>query len=230
MALEAAARPLFMIGKKQVFLPNQVVTLLYTPHLPATQAKFIVPLNMNKLDIRDYLWHAYGVNTISVRAFVQQSKVQQDKNGVDQPRARQWHRPRAIKKMTVELEKPFIWPEVPENFEQWDKETYDAANREQEQRMEQANEGPSLPEAVKTLRAEARNVFSEAMKSREEADRKKKAANRPANAALKTKSSSRQDMTDETEGDEFWDQEVEVEKELGMEKGLKGGMSHFPGA
>lgn len=35
--------------------------------------------------------------------------------------------------MLVELEKPFVWPEEIKDFAQWDKDTYDAAQKEQEE-------------------------------------------------------------------------------------------------
>ncbi len=93
------------------------MTLIRTPRLPPTYARFIVPLRMNKLDIRDYLYHAYGVTVLSVRSFVQQQKVRHDKPDAERPRPRRWFRPRAIKRMTVEMERPFVWPEEPEDFE-----------------------------------------------------------------------------------------------------------------
>lgn len=81
--------------------------------LPPTFASFIVPLNLNKLDLRDYLWHAYGVPVIGVRSYIQMQKLRQDKPGSIRISPRKWFRPRSIKKMTVEMERPFIWPEVP---------------------------------------------------------------------------------------------------------------------
>jgi large subunit ribosomal protein L23 len=73
-------------------------------------------LNLNKLDIRDYLFHAYGVRVISVRSYVQQMPVRQDKPGAIRPQQRRWFRPRAFKKMTIEMDKPFVWPDEPDDF------------------------------------------------------------------------------------------------------------------
>jgi len=56
------------------------------------------------------------VRALRVRAFVEQQKVRQDKPGAKRPRERRWYRPRAIKRMTVEMEKPFVWPEEPEDY------------------------------------------------------------------------------------------------------------------
>lgn len=92
-----------------------MITFLRTPNLPPTFAKFIVPLTFNKLDLRDYLFHVYGVNVLRVRSYVEQQKVQ-SKGKV----ARRWYRPRAIKKMTVEMDKPFIWPKEPDDFSAYD--------------------------------------------------------------------------------------------------------------
>ena len=39
-----------------------MLTLLRTPNSPPNFATFLVPLNLNKLDMRDYLFHAYGTN------------------------------------------------------------------------------------------------------------------------------------------------------------------------
>jgi large subunit ribosomal protein L23 len=65
------------------------------------------------LDLRDYLFNVYGVRVKGVRSFIQQQKVRQDKPGAIRPAQRKWYRPRSIKKMMVELERPFVWPEEP---------------------------------------------------------------------------------------------------------------------
>ncbi|KFY44092.1 hypothetical protein V495_03636 [Pseudogymnoascus sp. VKM F-4514 (FW-929)] len=133
MATSAAkfARPL-RLGTKQVFLPNFTITLTRNkPQTPATHASFIVPLNLNKLDLRDYLFNVYNVRVLGVRSYIQQQKVRQDKPGARRPKQRKWYRPRAIKKMIVEMEHPFEWPEETTDLEAWDKKTYDAARDEQ---------------------------------------------------------------------------------------------------
>lgn len=99
--------------------PNFTLTLLRTPEQPPTFASFIVPLNINKLDLRDYLFHAYGVRVRGVRSYIQQQKIRQDKPGAIRIAPRKWYRPRSIKKMLVEMEKPFVWPEEPENYDQY---------------------------------------------------------------------------------------------------------------
>lgn len=88
---------------------------------------------MNKLDLRDYLYHAYNVRVVSVRSYVEQQKVTQGKPNAPKLQIKRWFRPRAIKKMTVELESPFVWPSMPteeELNELWSKETNDLARKD----------------------------------------------------------------------------------------------------
>ncbi|MCJ1472422.1 hypothetical protein MMC13_001070 [Lambiella insularis] len=122
--------------------PNFTITLLRTPHLPPTMASFLVPLNLNKLDLKDYLYHVYNVPVLSVRSFIQQQRVRQDKPDAKLPKSRRWYRPRSVKKMTVEMGVadlgegatggPFVWPEEEKDLEAWDKTAWDAAQKTQE--------------------------------------------------------------------------------------------------
>lgn len=66
----------------------------------------MVPLQFNKLDLRDYLWHAYNVKVLSVRSYVAQ-RPPETKGHLKG----QIYRPRPQKMMMVELAKPFVWPE-----------------------------------------------------------------------------------------------------------------------
>jgi len=59
------------------------------------------------------------VRALSVRSYVQMQKLRQDKPSARRPAPRRWFRPRSIKKMTVEMEQPFVWPEVPKSFEKY---------------------------------------------------------------------------------------------------------------
>jgi large subunit ribosomal protein L23 len=74
-----------------------------------------VPLNFNKLDMKDYLKRVYEVDVVKIRSFVQQQKVTRElprgQSGVGRLR-----RPMARKKMTVEMTQPFFWPEPPKDF------------------------------------------------------------------------------------------------------------------
>jgi large subunit ribosomal protein L23 len=96
-----------------------VLTLLRTPNSPPNFATFLVPLNLNKLDMRDYLFHAYGIRVHGVRSYIQMSKLTQDKPGSKRPKPRKWFRPKSIKKMMVEMERPFVWPEEPKEFDMY---------------------------------------------------------------------------------------------------------------
>ena len=90
---------------------------------------------MNKLDLRDYLYHAYSVRTIAIRSYVEQQPVRQGKPNAIMPRIKNWYRPRSVKKMTVELEEPFVWPAEPKGEEElapWSHETFHASQKENE--------------------------------------------------------------------------------------------------
>ncbi|KAG6017550.1 hypothetical protein E4U54_006298 [Claviceps lovelessii] len=132
-AVKAAARQLpgFRLGQKQVFLPNHVITFLRKDYLPPNEACFQVPLRFTKLDLRDYLWNLYNVEVTKVRSYVkQQPLTQRDSH------SRSWYRPQPLKIMTVELAKPFQWPDLPTDLEPWNHELW----KMREDMMEQRNE------------------------------------------------------------------------------------------
>lgn len=71
-----------------------------------------MPLWFSKLDLRDYLYNAYSLPVLRITSYVQQSRIIQGKNTTSpRPQYKRWHRPRATKVMTVEMERPFVWPE-----------------------------------------------------------------------------------------------------------------------
>ncbi|KAK9422688.1 hypothetical protein SUNI508_00551 [Seiridium unicorne] len=120
-------------GTKQVFLPDHIVTLC-RPHRPQPPnfATFHVPLTFNKLDIRDYLLHAYKVNTLSVRSHLAQRPPRLS------PHTGRIGRPPPIKYMTVELEKPFVFPAEPDEDAQTEWHTEEMQKRiDMEQSYEQ---------------------------------------------------------------------------------------------
>ncbi|KAI9836733.1 MAG: hypothetical protein M1838_004967, partial [Thelocarpon superellum] len=121
--------------------PNFTLTLLRTPFLPAKYATFIVPLHFNKLDLKSYLHNAYAVSVLSVRSYVQQQRVRQDKPSALRPKPRRWFRPRAIKKMTVEMTSPFVWPAEIEDYEPWGRDMFDRANQAREEERERMVKG-----------------------------------------------------------------------------------------
>ena len=132
------------IGQKAIWLPNITLTLLRTSHLPPNFASFIVPLSLNKLDLKDYLWNAYGIPVLSVRSYIQHQPVKNMKTLPNGEMIRKWNRPNPIKKMTVEMGKReegkngrggglFVWPDMlkEDQLEPWDKDLYDAASLQQ---------------------------------------------------------------------------------------------------
>ncbi|PQE06718.1 hypothetical protein CJF30_00008599 [Rutstroemia sp. NJR-2017a BBW] len=137
MASTAIAQKGPKLGRKQIFLPNFTLTLIRTPNLPPSFASFIVPLNLNKLDLRDYLYNAYGIEVRGVRSYIQQQKLTQGKPSAQRQVPRQWHRPRSIKRMTVEMVKPFVWPEEPKDLSEWDQEQW-KKRQEMETRMRES--------------------------------------------------------------------------------------------
>ncbi|KAK3638636.1 mitochondrial 54S ribosomal protein YmL41 [Elasticomyces elasticus] len=131
MAMAAAAP--FKVGMKEIYLPNFTVCLKHTPSQPPTSASFLVPLWFSKLDLRDYLHNVYSLAIgPTIRSYVQQSRIRQGQvKDPARPQYKRWHRPRATKRMTVELERPFVWPAEPEDFKPWNKEENKMADQEQ---------------------------------------------------------------------------------------------------
>ncbi|VBB83910.1 Putative mitochondrial LSU ribosomal protein L23 precursor [Podospora comata] len=155
-------------GEKQLFLPNHVVALLrpkpkQSPHL----ATFAVPLQFNKLDLRDYLHHAYGVETTAIRSFINQPKPERkNKTGP-------WYRPRAQKMMIAELVKPFVWPEPvkdEEALKPWDHAMYQKLQKDrraQEKKQKDPKKVPlrnkfAVPDDVKSVSQQARELLRKA--------------------------------------------------------------------
>ncbi|GAQ44253.1 hypothetical protein AtubIFM55763_011535 [Aspergillus tubingensis] len=118
--------------RKQIFLPDFTIALIRTPFLPPRYATFYVPLNFNKLDMRDYLQRLYGVGVVSVRSFVEQQKLTRLKSlgryGYGKIR-----RPQSKKKMTVEMKEAFVWPEAPKDMAPWEKDQFFKAQKYQEE-------------------------------------------------------------------------------------------------
>jgi large subunit ribosomal protein L23 len=101
----------FRVGEKKVYFPSGRICLLrpnakHTPY----QAKFLVPKSMNKMDLRDYLWHVYGLRALNVT--VQLLHAPFTRGLTDYAR----YRGPQLKKMTVDMQEPFIWPELDANL------------------------------------------------------------------------------------------------------------------
>ncbi|KAI2624233.1 hypothetical protein GGR54DRAFT_638114 [Hypoxylon sp. NC1633] len=104
----------FRTGTKQVFLPDRTVTLLRPRESqPPNFANFQVPLTFNKLDLRDYLLHAYNVPVLGVRSQLTQRRPERSKLH------HRITRPPPIKTMVAELHQPFVFPPEPEDKSQW---------------------------------------------------------------------------------------------------------------
>ncbi|GAV54005.1 hypothetical protein ZYGR_0AK05070 [Zygosaccharomyces rouxii] len=104
--------PHFRVGGKQLFFPKARIILLrpnakHTPY----QAKFIVPKSFNKLDLRDYLFHVYGLRAMNVTTQLLHGKYTRVNIASSRFRGPQ------IKKMTIDMAEPFIWPEEPKKEE-----------------------------------------------------------------------------------------------------------------
>ncbi|KAH3900304.1 related to 54S ribosomal protein L41, mitochondrial [Saccharomycodes ludwigii] len=110
----AKDEPHFKIGGKKLYLPTARIILLRSnaKHTPY-QAKFIVPKSFNKLDLRDYLYHVYGLRAFNITT--QLLNARYVRSNVVSPR----YRGPQIKKMTIEMDKPFIWPEEPVKNDPW---------------------------------------------------------------------------------------------------------------
>lgn len=113
--------------------PNHVITFVRPKaNQPPTTATFHVPLTFNKLDFRDYLWNVYNVEVTSVRSFVNQMQVRQrNYKGF----GGKWYRPRSQKMMVVDLVKPFVWPEEPEDKDAWDHKMFTAVEQSHKEQL-----------------------------------------------------------------------------------------------
>ncbi|KAF7544222.1 hypothetical protein G7046_g9830 [Stylonectria norvegica] len=121
----------FKLGQKEVYLPNHVITFLRKEHLPPNEACFKVPIRFTKFDLRDYLWNLYNVECTKVRSYVKQQPLTQ-RNSY----SRSWYRPQGLKIMTVELAKPFQWPDLPDDKQPWSNQLWQM----REDMMEKRNE------------------------------------------------------------------------------------------
>ncbi|KAF2706847.1 hypothetical protein K504DRAFT_412452 [Pleomassaria siparia CBS 279.74] len=148
------AKKVIGFGSKRILFPKFTVALMRTPSLSPYHAKFEVPLNFSKFDIKDYLYHAYNVKCFNIRSYV---KLQPVRDTHYQPR--HWFRPESKKYMTVEMEKPFVWPADPEDWEPWGKK--DQENREKESMEQVQTSLTKRKEAMKALRRQAVDVLQQ---------------------------------------------------------------------
>lgn len=98
-------QPHFRVGENKQYFPKARVILLrpnakHTPY----QAKFIVPKSFNKLDLRDYLYNIYGLRALNVTTQLLPGSFRLSYS------SNQRYRSGQVKKMTIDMEDPFIWP------------------------------------------------------------------------------------------------------------------------
>lgn len=110
-------KPHFKVGGKELYFPKARLILLrpnakHTPY----QAKFIVPKSFNKLDLRDYLFNIYGLRAMNVTTQLLHARYTRST-----PASPRYRGPQ-IKKMTIDMAEPFIWPEEPEDKSAWNTE------------------------------------------------------------------------------------------------------------
>ncbi|KAK7203002.1 hypothetical protein BZA70DRAFT_284537 [Myxozyma melibiosi] len=109
----------FRLGHKEVHFPKVSITLLrpfsteYNPY----RARFRVPSNFNKFDLRDYLHNVYGLTVKKVYSSLTVNRFSLTMQ----------------KLMTVEMDQPFMYPEMPD-LSPWKVD----ANRETERFMDEA--------------------------------------------------------------------------------------------
>jgi large subunit ribosomal protein L23 len=110
--------------------PNHLITFLRKDYLRPHEACFQVPLRFTKFDLRDYLWNLYNVEVTKVRSYVKERPLTQRRH------SQGMYRPKPLKMMTVELSKPFQWPEAPTELEPWSNELFVNREKMEEKRMD----------------------------------------------------------------------------------------------
>ena len=80
------------------------------------------------------------------------------RDSIKQPR--HWFRPESEKYMTVEMEKPFVWPEAPESWEPWArKEKEESVRKTQKHQGVESERDQRL--AAKSMRQQALKVLGQ---------------------------------------------------------------------
>jgi large subunit ribosomal protein L23 len=139
--------------------PNHVVAFIRPkPKMPPNLATFVVPLTFNKLDLRDYLFHAYNVDVTSVRSFINEAAVRK-KQGL----RGKVYRPRSQKMMIAELVKPFVWPEPPaeEDRDDFDYPMFDKMQKAREEHLGRRMHPSKIPLVSQSLPSPDRTMLKE---------------------------------------------------------------------
>lgn len=95
-------------GNLKVYFPNIIFKAIPDSRLGKNQAAFRVPLNVNKLDIKDYLTHIYNVTVTDVRTAVLPGKVTVNRY------TGQKERNSRTKKAIVTMKEDFEYPKEPD--------------------------------------------------------------------------------------------------------------------
>ncbi|KAJ2164772.1 mitochondrial 54S ribosomal protein YmL41, partial [Coemansia sp. RSA 551] len=95
-------------GNFKIYFPNIVFKIIPDPRLTKHQAAFRIPLNLNKLDVRDYLTHIYNVTVTDVRTAVLPGKIMTNRF------TGQKERTSRTKKAIVTMKETFQYPEAPD--------------------------------------------------------------------------------------------------------------------
>ncbi|KAL5116759.1 mitochondrial 54S ribosomal protein YmL41 [Pleosporales sp. CAS-2024a] len=161
-------KKIIAFGTKKIYLPKFTVALLRTPKLSPYHARFLVPLNFSKYDLRDYLYHAYNVRCFNIRSSV---KLMPVRDTPDKPR--NWFRPESKKYMTVEMEQPFVWPKVPD-LEPWGKEIRKQELETSAAAASAASNNKDQRDSAKKLRMQAMALLERRITSQDAAIRLKK--------------------------------------------------------
>jgi len=112
-------------GQTAVFLPREPISLLRVNKLPPQFARFQVPLRFSKLDLRDLLWNGFGVWALRINVLLRPNPARPRLYAAAVPaRDLSWYRPQPRKIMTVEMDKPFVWPQSEEVIDSSERETY----------------------------------------------------------------------------------------------------------
>lgn len=107
--------PSFKLGARSIYFPAATICLLrpnakHTPY----QAKFIVPKSFNKLDLRDYLWNIYHLRVLNITSTLSPATFTRS---LPAPYRTRFRSPQ-VKKMTVDLIDPFVWPAETKDFKE----------------------------------------------------------------------------------------------------------------
>lgn len=100
----AENKPHFIVGGREVYFPWAPVTLLRpSAKMSPYQAQFQVPRDFNKPEFRDYLWHVYGLRALNITTQIKWSEWTRQRMSR--------FRTSQVKKMIIDMEQPFVWPE-----------------------------------------------------------------------------------------------------------------------